>query len=95
LLLHCANGKEINEIQLPVSCDAVAIGVLLIEVIAGVQEENRNIGPLFTNEMQKENILGLEAAGKACIIAAGGSRQFSDEEFANLCQFCPERGRQN
>src|ERR1700723_23622 len=57
--------REIAHVQIPFTVHAVAIRVGLSEMVAGIEEQNRNPRQAFTQQVQNDHILGLKTAGDA------------------------------
>ena len=92
LLGDSVDGKKIGEVEAPLGGNPIAIGVGLGEVVASIEEENRDVGAQLSGEMEEENVLGLETAGQACIDFARVSRQLTKEEGADVRELGFERG---
>jgi hypothetical protein len=63
--------QQVDEIQLPLAGHAVAIGIGLGKVVAGVEKENRNARIEFERQLGEQHIFGLKAARQARIVIAG------------------------
>ena len=67
LLGHGEFGQKVDEVHRPRLRHAVAILVDLCEVVAGVEENDGNIGQSLPDNVEDDHVLGLEAVGDANI----------------------------
>jgi hypothetical protein len=77
-------GEQVDEIQLPLPRDAVAVRVSLREVIAGVKEENRDFRIELDCELREEHVFCLKTAGETSAVVGG---EFAGQHGADLCDF--------
>jgi hypothetical protein len=85
-------GEQVGEVEMPVGGDAVAIGVGVGEVVAGVEEEDGDVGAQFEGELEEEDVFGLEAAGEADVMLRGVVGEFEGEEVADVLELGLEVG---
>ena len=75
--------QQVDEVQIPLGCDLVAVLVCLLEVVAGVEKEDRDVGVDLKGQFSEQDIFGLEAAGQAHVAPAG---HFAGERGAHMVE---------
>src|ERR1700761_1349648 len=76
------NGGEregIDEIEVPVARETVAVFSDSGEVVTGLQKDNGDIGQMLAKEMENNHVLNLETAGETYIAAFRNADNFSDQ----------------
>src|SRR5580658_3663231 len=86
--------KQIDQIQAPIGCDFVAIGIGFGEMIAGIEKEDWNLRIEFDSQLCEQHIFCLEAACQADILSTRNCLCESCAHFINLgaCQRLYLRG---
>src|SRR6478609_5632973 len=74
-------GRDIHQIQVPCRDHPIAVGVCVVEVIAGVQEQDGNVWYALTQHMQDNHVFSLEAARYA-----GESLLFCQDSVEQCCR---------
>ncbi len=72
-------GQEVGEVEVPVGGDAVAIGVGLGKVVAGVEEENGDVRAKLPGEPKEKDVFGLKGAGEAGFVLGSGESSAREE----------------
>ena len=83
LLGDGGQGQEVGEVEVPVARDLVAVAIGLDEVVAGVEEEDGDVGAELHGELEEEDVFGLEGAGEAGVVRVRGG-QLAGEEVADV-----------
>ena len=58
-------GLDVDQIQIPLGGDAIAIGEGLREVVAGFEEDDRDLRLKLEHHVHDDDVFGLEARGDA------------------------------
>src|SRR5882757_5858655 len=78
--------QQIGQVQLPLQRNAIAIGIRLGKVVAGIEEQHRNAGTQLHRQLQQQHILGLKAACQANIIGMRCSCQLPLQKVADMSE---------
>ena len=65
LPLHGLLGNDVDEIESPIAAELVTTLVGLAKVIAGLEEKYRNLRHVLLEQMENDEVFGLETAGEA------------------------------
>ncbi len=85
LLGHCLFGKQVDQIQMPLARNAVAIFVRFAEVVAGIEKEDGNVRVKLQRQLGEQHVLGLKAAREANVALANDRVA---QRGADVVQFC-------
>jgi hypothetical protein len=64
-------GEQVDEIQIPFTGNAVAIGVSFGKVIARIEKKNGNLCIQLDGQFGQQHIFGLKAARQARVLRGG------------------------
>src|SRR5665213_2119931 len=82
MLFESGHRHRIDEVQAPLPNHPVTIGDQLLEVIARLQKDDRNVAQVLPQQMQDHHVLGLKAAGKADILPCGIAQNLRHQFFS-------------
>ena len=74
-------GQSVDEVEVPLSGHAVAVGEQFLEVVAGFEEDDRHVRQVPAQHVQNDHVLGLEARGEADGRARGRADDVVDERL--------------
>jgi hypothetical protein len=84
LLGHRLFRQQVDQVQSPLARNAIPILIRLLEVIAGIEKQNRNPRIERDGELRQQHVFGLKAARQAHIALA---RQFARQCGAHMSSF--------
>lgn len=73
--------KRVDEVEIPVTGEAVTIFEERGEVITGLEKEDGDLWKMPAQHVQDDHIFGLEAGGETDVFAVRGAEDLGDEEF--------------
>src|SRR6185437_3480099 len=71
--------KGVDEVEVPIADQAIAIFEERGKVVAGLEKDNGNVAQVPAKKMEYNHVLRLEAAGKTNVTAGGDKENFSDQ----------------
>ena len=74
-------GQSVDEVEIPLSGHAVAVGEQFLEVVAGFEEDDRHVRKMATQHVECDHVFGLEARGEADGCARGHADNMLDERL--------------
>ena len=79
VLFEAQERHRVDEIEVPIGCNAVAVGEELWEVIAGFEEDDGDVRGLLAEKVEDDHVFSLEAGGEAERSAVGFVEDMGDE----------------